>query len=469
MILFTTFDYITLAAFFAVVVIIGLIVKFKQSREGADYLLGSRKLSLPLFVATTVATWYGGILGVGEFTYKYGILSWITQGLPYYVFALLFAFLLAGKIRESELITIPDKLEENYGKSTALVAAVVIFFLVNPAPYLLMTGSLFSLLFNIPLFAGMLFSIIVVGIYLIKGGFKSTVYTDVFQFFVMFAGFGVIVYVLFSDYGGFDFLQKNIPKQMLTVEGTNPFYIVVWFLIALWTFVDPGFHQRSYAANDVKTAKFGIIISVLFWMLFDFLTLTTGLYSRAILGNNINAVISYPLLANVVLQSGAKGLFFAALFATILSTQNSLTFIAATTFSRDFVYKISEDKNSVNIEKQTRLGILIASLFGFIVALYLQSVVQMWYLFGSILIPGLIFPVIGAYYPRFKVNENFATLEILTGFLTSLLWLLLGKKLIPTFSIEPMIVGLFFSGIIHLLGIKEMKNGFYKRKLNSEN
>ena len=453
MISFSNLDYLILGLFFVTVFAIGLLAKYVKKNEGEDYLLGSRKLNLPMFVATTVATWYGGILGVGEFTYKYGVLSWVTQGLPYYVFALLFAFLLAGKIRETKLFTIPDKMEETYGKSAALVTAVIVFFLVNPAPYLLMTGSLFSLLFNIPLVYGMLFSILITVIYLLKGGFKATVYTDIFQFLIMFAGFILIVITLRTDYGGFDFLQKNLPEDLLTIKNANPLYVAVWFLIALWTFVDPGFHQRSYAAKDVKTAKYGIIISVLFWMLFDFLTVTTGLFSRAILGDGANAVISYPLLANIVLTSGAKGLFFAALFATIFSTLNSLTFIGATTYSRDFVYRLSENKTKIDLEKHTKIGLGITSAIALLIAIEVKSVIQIWYLLGSILIPGLIFPVIGAYYPKFKPIKNIAVIEILAGMIFSLAWFIatsLGKTAI---QMEPMIIGLYVSLPIHLYGV----------------
>ncbi len=454
MISFTTFDYAVLGAFFAIVLAIGLFAKYVKRAEGEDYLLGSRKLNLPMFVATTVATWYGGILGVGEFTYKYGILSWITQGLPYYVFALLFAFLFAGKIRETELFTLPDKMEKTYGKNAALLSAVIIFFLVNPAPYLLMTGALFSLLFNVSFAVGMFFAVAIVSAYLLRGGFKATVYTDIFQFIVMFAGFILIAVTLFSNYGGADYLVRNLPPQLLSLENANPFYVAVWFLIALWTFVDPGFHQRSYAARNAKVAKYGIIVSVLFWMIFDFLTVSTGLFSRAVLGENINAVISYPLLADKVLSSGAKGLFFAALFATILSTLNSMTFIAATTYSRDFIYRFAKNKKSVNIERQTQIGIFIASALGFVIALTLQSVIEIWYLLGSILIPGLIFPVIGAYYPKWRIDKRITVIEIVAGFSASALWFALIKLSDYETEIEPMIVGLIFAFVIHLYGMR---------------
>ena len=55
--------------------------------------------------------------------------------------------------------------------------------------------------------------------------------------------------------------------------------ILVWFFIASWTFVDPGFYQRSAAARDPATARRGILISIGLWFVFDLLTTTAGLYA----------------------------------------------------------------------------------------------------------------------------------------------------------------------------------------------
>ncbi|HEY7751905.1 MAG TPA: hypothetical protein VH917_06400, partial [Ignavibacteriaceae bacterium] len=108
-------DLIIILFFFSAVLLIGFISGRKTQVEANDFLLSGRRLGLFLFVAVNVSTWYGGILGVGEFTYRYGIVSWFTQGLPYYIFAFLFAIFFAKKIREASLFTIPDKLTKVYG------------------------------------------------------------------------------------------------------------------------------------------------------------------------------------------------------------------------------------------------------------------------------------------------------------------------------------------------------------------
>jgi SSS family solute:Na+ symporter len=68
-----------------------------------------------------VATWYGGILGVGEYSWRYGVSNWLVFGVPYYVGALLFAWLLARRAPHGGALHHSDLLERHYGRGPALV------------------------------------------------------------------------------------------------------------------------------------------------------------------------------------------------------------------------------------------------------------------------------------------------------------------------------------------------------------
>ncbi|MDP7036359.1 MAG: sodium:solute symporter family protein, partial [Candidatus Marinimicrobia bacterium] len=92
-------DWLAIGIYVALLLSLGFYKSPKKDND-KDFILAGRKLSLPGLVATLVATWYGGILGVGENTYNYGIQTWFIFALPYYVFGLLFAFFLAPKIRD---------------------------------------------------------------------------------------------------------------------------------------------------------------------------------------------------------------------------------------------------------------------------------------------------------------------------------------------------------------------------------
>ena len=467
MISFSPLDLIIILAFFASVLFIGFYTGRKTVADANDYLLSGRKLSLFLFVAVNVSTWYGGILGVGEFTYRYGLVSWFTQGFPYYVFAFLFALFFAKKIREASLFTIPDKLTEVYGKNVGLGSAVIVFVLVSPAPYLLMTSNLISLLFGIDIIPALLISLLLSIVYLIKGGFRSNVYIDVFQFFVMFAGFILIVIFSGVKFGTIEFLSSTVPENHLKVTGgMSPTFLIVWFLIALWTFADPGFHQRCYAAKSGNIAKWGILISIFFWALFDFLTTTTGLFAKGVLPNLENPVLAFPLFAEQVLPEGIKGIFYAALFATILSTQISFLFLSGTTIGRDFIYRgvilrsrmkpdLLQTEGESKLKNYTIIGLLISGVVAILLAYFIPSVIEIWYTIGSLFIPGIILPVISAYYPKLRVSNKSIFIEIVTAFITSTVWYFLRNEFvnIPFLKeIEPMLVGLIFSVGIHFAG-----------------
>lgn len=467
MISFEIIDYLIVIGFLLLTIAIGFWAAKGNKKSEDEYLLSGRKVGLFLFILTNVATWYGGILGVGEFSFRYGIVSWFTQGFPYYLFALIFAFLFADKIRSASLFTIPDKLEESYGKKVSIISAILIFILVSPAPYLLILGQIISLVFDINYLLSLVLASLVSSIYLIKGGYKSNIWADALSFFVMFIGFITIFGVAVNSYGGYEYLSQNLPAAHLSLTGgTSITFVVVWFLIALWTFTDPGFHQRCYSAKNGNTAKWGIVISVFLWFLFDFLTNTTGLYSKAVLPNLENPVLAFPFLADAILNPGLKGLFFAALIATVLSTLNSFIFLSATTFSRDFIYRINKpSENTSNystsdIVRNTKIGIFITIVISIIISFYFESVVKLWYTIGSICIPGLILLIISAYYPKIRVKNSIALIELIAGSSISIIWLFLRDYFIANefiYQIEPMIAGLAVVLVIHFYGLVSSK------------
>jgi solute:Na+ symporter, SSS family len=457
MISFNFIDLIIISLFFITVLLIGIISGKKAKNDPEGYLLDGRNVGLFVFVLTNVSTWYGGILGIGEFSYRYGLESWFTQGLPYYIFAFLFALFFAKKVRAAGLFTIPDKLNQVYGKKVALISAFIVFVLVSPAPYLLMTANLLLLIFKTNTLVSLILALLLSLVYLFKGGYRSDLYANVFQFFVMFAGFIIIVVISYLSFGGYNYLEMNLPVNHLKITGgASPVYLIVWFLIALWTFADPGFHQRSYAARSGSIAVKGIIISIIFFALFDFLTTTTGLYARAYLPDLSQPVLSFPLYAEKILSPGLKGFFYAALFATIMSTLNSFLFLSGTTIGRDFIFRLFPHSEERRLKSYTITGLIISGIISVILAYFIPSVIEIWYLIGSVCIPAIIIVVISAYYPKIKISSGFIIVEMIIAVGTSISWYFLRIyfRSIPVINvIEPMIIGLIFALIIHCAGM----------------
>jgi SSS family solute:Na+ symporter len=459
-------DTVLIVLYFLAVLVVGFRSGRKEKRTLDEYLVAGRALTLPMFVATLVSTWYGGILGVGEFSYRYGISNWVVFGVPYYLFAVLFAILLASRIRATNLCTIPDKLELSYDRKTAVLGGFLTFVLTTPAAYVLMLGILVELMFGLNLTVSIILCTILTTSFLYLGGLRSDVYTNIFEFLLMFLGFGVIVLFAFSKFGGLEFIRSHVPAGHLTWNGGNSVqYILVWFFIALWTLVDPAFHQRCYAAKSGKVAKRGILVSVLFWFVFDSMTSTAGLYARAAMPGLQQPMFSYPLLAEITLPDVFKGLFYIGMLATIMSSLSSLALISAISFGKDLLCRVRKETRQTQIQTYTQLGLVVSAALSIILALLVSSVVRLWYVIGTAIIPGLLIPLVTSYFDRLRVSARWAFLSMLVGWLMStgslLYGQILGGEANPRylFGVEPMYPGLAGSLILWTLGVITEKSG----------
>ena len=441
-------DIIIIGIYFIALFLIGFLRKKKQTKN-EDFLLSGRRLTLPLFVMTLVSTWYGGILGVGEFTYQYGLSNWFVMGFPYYIFALIYAFFIAGKIRKTQAVSIPELISQGYGKTPSFISGFFVFLMTSPAPYLLIAGIIISMITGLSSVLSALIIFIISAIYLYKKGFKSVVQSDVLQFLLMFAGFIILLVFLLKQYPIAEYFQPiHLPQDHLTLTGGLPAtYIISWFFIALWTLVDPGFHQRCAAARSAKTARNGILLSIVFWMIFDALTVITGLYARALLPD-IQALYAYPLIAELVLPIGLLGLFLTGLLATVMSTLDSYIFISAQTVGYDILSHYYPN----HVRRNVRIGYVVTGFVAMFIVLTIPSVISIWYLIGTFVIPSLLIPTLSVLFKKPISSNAVITLMLGSVFITGM-WFLAGKVFghYPL-NIEPFYPGLIFSIVVYISG-----------------
>jgi len=443
--------YFPILIYFILLLFLGFKAR-RKNPSAEEFILSNRSLSLPAFVATLVTTWYGGILGVGEFVHSYGISAWAVFGLPYYFFALLFAIYLAPKIRSAQNYSIPDMLYRTYNKPVGLMGSFFLLIMTSPAPYILMLAILLQQIFGLGFWPGVLIGTLFSMGYVYSGGFRSVVQTDKLQFLLMFSGFIVLLFYLLRSPISLTSLPQHLDAVHKSISG-GLFWqeIMVWFLIASWTFIDPGFHQRSAAAQSGSIAKKGILISIGFWFMFDMLTLITGLYAF-VLFPDIDPLTIYPHLAEQFLPPLLKGLFLTGLLAIVMSTVDSFSFLSAMTFGRDIVWRW---KQQVDENRYIRYGLILTGLISVGLIYLIPSVIGMWYQLGSLFIPPLLLPLLAAYFPDLKLSARYTFGIMWSSFLLSLGWFLWGQffpiegaSVYPA-GLEPFFPGLIWSGALY--------------------
>lgn len=424
----------------------------RRAAAQLEYLLAGRRLTTPAFVATLVATWYGGVLGVGEYSFRFGISNWIVFGVPYYVAALVFAFVLAKRARRSEALSIPDQLRSAYGPTAARVGAVLVLGMTVPAAYVLMLGELAGIYLGVPLPWALVGAVGLLVAYAVTGGFGTVVRTNAVQLVLMYAAFALLLPAALAATGGFAGLWSALPPTSRAWDGgLGGQAVLVWYFIALQTLVEPTFYQRCYAATTPQVARRGILISIGFWILFDFLTTFSGLAARVLLPDLANPVLAYPELGRLVLPPLANALFAVGLFATVMSTAHSYLFLAATTIGHDVAPELAR---RVDERQWSMVGMVLAGAAAVALSLALRSVVTIWHHVGSVVTAALLLPLALSHAPpRWRFAPRWAVVGMLGAGATALAWVLLRTPAgVYPFGLEPIFPALAVSALAWVLG-----------------
>lgn len=451
-------DYLIVGLYFLSLIIIGgFASRGARARSSkSSFLLNGRQITLPIFVATLVATWYGSILGVGEFAYRDGIVEWLCLCFFYYISALAFGFFAAGKVRRFNFYTIPEQIAANYGPAAGTSSSVIVLLLTIPASYVLMLGVLVQLFTGWSIEMSCAVGAIISFAFLLTGGFRADVLTNTVQFVLMYLGFGVMAYFLLTALGSPSEMLARLPEGHKTLTGSYSWqYIVSWFVISLQTFVDPSFHQRCAAAKSPDVARRGVFISVVCWIVFDLLTLSAGLYARAYFEIE-NPIMAFPALAEGILPIAAKGLFVTALLSVVMSTLTSYFFISGATIGNDLLpARLSERFGRI---LPLRLGLVIAGVLAVLLALAIPSAIDLIYKTSSIAVPGLIVPLMFTFTRHYKLRKGSATAIMTASSGIALVWTLLRmlgqgwdyplRAVIDSF--EPMVPGIVVAFVLGL-------------------
>lgn len=373
-----------------------------------DLLLMGRRLTLPLFTATLVATWYGGIFSVTEYAMDVGLYNWLTQGVFWYVAYLIFAFCLVKRIRDTRARTMPELLGGMFGPGSGKLGGWLTLLNVLPVTYVMMIGLFCTTVFGGQMWVWMAVGTAVVVAYSTFGGFRSVVFSDLVQFGVMCASVALVIVFSMSVHGGIGWLRghPNIPPEHWKPfgDGIPLGTTLVWGFLALGTLVDPNFYQRCLAAKDVKTARKGILWATAVWVCFDFCTTFGAFYTLANLPDAAprTAYLQYSV---GLLPTGVRGFFLAGFLATILSTLDSYLFLSGTVAAYDLAPK--RWKGNIRFH---HLGTVGMALFAVVAAVLFErtgeNLVEIWKFFGGYATGSILVPLLAGYVFPGRISDR---------------------------------------------------------------
>ena len=183
------------------------------------------------------------------------------------------------------------------------------------------------------------------------------------------------------------------------------------------------------------------------------MTVFTGLYALAILPAGSES--PYLDLAQHVLPPLAQGLFMVSLFAIVMSTVDSFSFISAFTIGKDLSSLLWPNLKDKEILKYTRWGLFITALLSILLAMVFEYAVDIWYMVGSFVVPALLIPLIAILY---KIKLNNVVFMMIIPVIVAAYWYIHGvfhplSDGTPRYilGLDPMYPGVMVSLILYFL------------------
>ncbi|HET6524896.1 sodium/sugar symporter [Sphingopyxis sp.] len=370
--------------------------KAGHAKDTSDYFLASKSLPWWAIGASLIAANISAeqIVGMSGSGYALGL------AIASYEWMAALTLLIVGKyflpiFLENKIYTMPQFLEQRYGKTLPVIMAVfwlALYIFVNLTSII----WLGSIAVNKVAGVDQNVALIVLGafalLYQLYGGLKAVALTDIVQVTLLVMGGLIISYLTLNEISdgqgvlaGFSILTERVPGHFdMILAPDHPFYkdlpgiaVLVggmWIAnLSYWGF-NQYIIQRALAAKDLGEAQKGVIFAAFLKLLMPVIIVLPGIAAVVLAPELAKPDEAYPTMMRL-LPPGLLGLVFAALIAAIIASTASKINSIATIFTLDLYAKArgiaseAEDERRGGREKHLVLVGRVTATIAVIIAL----------------------------------------------------------------------------------------------------
>ncbi len=440
-----TLTIILLVAYLLVCLYIGLKSRKKEDTEG--YLIANRKVGLFKSIATISAGYIGAqfLLVNMSFVFIWGIsTAWIFIGLfiGFLIFSK-FGVFLKKRSEKKKYYTLADYCGDRSGKYMAIIATIsvfIIYFGILTGQFIggakvLQVVSGWSYILSLGLIA------IVVLTYLLLGGFKSVVKTDVVQFLIILIVPALLIFTITSGI--------HVPIGHLNIFNAGIVNIIGFLLFGIFSnFFYADLWQRVYSAKDEETVKKSFIISGIIVLVFGAILTYIALIVRSIFTNidpDSTAIYGFTQL----IPQSLVALSLLLLFAIVMSSIDTIVFVLASSFSKDVMAKIKKNNSKKEQVKYLKIGLIIFTFIGVIIALFYSNMASIALVFTSL--GGSMAPYVFISWFKKKLNKAAVIISWVITLVTILITVFGLKMIHPGLGLIAIVFSFGLYGLITLI------------------
>ena len=353
-------DLLIVLGYFAVVLALAVFGgRGEAAATAEEFFLSGRRLRWPSIALSTIATNIQGyqFLGMMGSAYLYG-LAQANLEINAVLALWLAAFVFVPLYLRRRVTTISQFVEARLGARAALVYSVanILLFATLGLGAALFWGAYAAE----AVFADLLGPLgdtpterigwLIVGIgafvatYTLYGGLSAVVRTDVVQFAVLTLGGAIVLVASLRAAGGYGALAERVPELMtLHLPADHP--TLPWTAIGGMLLLNLNYWganqavlQRSLAARSLGDAQAGLLVGAVLKYAMAAIVVLPGIALAVVLGDGERIVDpdqAFPTLVTRFVAPGLRGVILCALFASLMSTADSLLNSIATLFTVD--------------------------------------------------------------------------------------------------------------------------------------
>ena len=397
-------DWLILAVYFAILILIGIWASMKRKKESSLFLaerslrwyhigfsMWGTNVGPSMLIASASAGFTTGIVS--------GNYAWYA-----FVFIALLAFVFAPRYLGSKVQTLPEFMGLRFGQSTRNILAwytIVTIIISWLALTLFAGGILIRQVFDIPMWASALILLLISAFFTMLGGLKAVAYTNVYQMILLIVVSATLTIVGLSHVGGVGALLEKVPTDYWILFKPNSDEAFPWLPIVLgypimgvWFWcTDQSMVQPVLAARHLREGQLGTNFTGWLKILDVPLYILPGVICFALYPTLENPDEAYLTMVENLFPKGMVGLVFAVLTACLVSTIGSALNALSTVFTIDiYVKRFRPDATQRHINYVGRIVTIVGAVLAIIITVAIDSIkgLNLFNVFQSIL--GFIAP-----------------------------------------------------------------------------
>ncbi len=366
-------DLILISAYILLCLLIGWRSSRHESSEG--FLLADRNLGTFENIATMIASKTGGGMFLTAVTLIFlygGAVMWAYAGvgIGYLIF-----IKIGTRLRElsekKKYYTLSDYYFDKFGPVAGYTTAFAVLVGLNMGLLIQLTGGaiILSQLMGWSFESALIITCVTILIYIVLGGFKAVVKTDIAQFFALI--------VLSTMVGLFLLNGMDIPYSELGFTAMPAKSLLGFFLFGvLFPFASAELWQRVYAGRSVKSVRRTITASAFIYIALGIPCLMMGLGIKAQMPD-VSSELALIEGFLTLLPAGVMGIGLTAIFAAIMSSADTALFTMTSTVLQDFYDRIYQSTGRALSKKSLvhlfRMWLVIFMAIGFSISFFIKS------------------------------------------------------------------------------------------------